>query len=545
MAIEVDLSSDTVTKPTPEMRRFMCEAEVGDEQKHEDPTVNLLQEMVAELLGKEAALFLPSGTMCNEIALRVHCRHGEEMLAHRSAHPIHFEAGGPAARAGVNGQSLDGPRGQYDAATLDAAIRPDNRYMPRSRLVWVEQTSNLGGGSIWPLEKIREVTDVARRRGLVSHMDGARLMNAVVATGVSAREWAAPFDSAWIDFTKGLGAPVGAAMAGSRDFIAEAWRLKQQMGGAMRQAGIISAGGIYALHHHVKRLAEDHGNARRLAEGLARLPGITLDPARVETNLVFFDLTGAIDAPTAVERLLARGIRMGALGPRTIRAVTHLDVTPAGIDKPLAVAREVFRGLAASRGSGSTTSRSACPGWPRRRPSSRASWAASPMPVAPRWAGASRWARTRTRAEDPSRSSSRSAHRAFSTAFLQSAVPASTTSPLRCRASTRSACAPKPPAMTSSGATTPTRNGRRPFCIRSRPSASWSSSPSLGLQTGSCLSSRLPRELPHHRRPRPSWVFACAASLASARSRSGPRCCTARWRRARGAASSFAGRARP
>ncbi len=344
MAIEVDLSSDTVTKPTPEMRRFMCEAEVGDEQKHEDPTVNLLQEMVAELLGKEAALFLPSGTMCNEIALRVHCRHGEEMLAHRSAHPIHFEAGGPAALAGVNVQSLDGPRGQYDAATLDAAIRPDNRYMPRSRLVWVEQTSNLGGGSIWPLEKIREVTDVARRRGLVSHMDGARLMNAVVATGVSAREWAAPFDSAWIDFTKGLGAPVGAAMAGSRDFIAEAWRLKQQMGGAMRQAGIIAAGGIYALHHHVKRLAEDHGNARRLAEGLARLPGITLDPATVETNLVFFDLTGAIDAPTAVERLLARGIRMGALGPRTIRAVTHLDVTPAGIDKTLAVAREVFRG---------------------------------------------------------------------------------------------------------------------------------------------------------------------------------------------------------
>jgi len=344
MAIEVDLSSDTVTKPTPEMRRFMCEAEVGDEQKHEDPTVNLLQEMVAELLGKEAALFLPSGTMCNEIALRVHCRHGEEMLAHRSAHPIHFEAGGPAALAGVNVQSLDGPRGQYDAATLDAAIRPDNRYMPRSRLVWVEQTSNLGGGSIWPLEKIREVTDVARRRGLVSHMDGARLMNAVVATGVSAREWAAPFDSAWIDFTKGLGAPVGAAMAGSRDFIAEAWRLKQQMGGAMRQAGIIAAGGIYALHHHVKRLAEDHGNARRLAEGLARLPGITLDPATVETNLVFFDLTGAIDAPTAVERLLARGIRMGALGPRTIRAVTHLDVTAAGIDKTLAVAREVFRG---------------------------------------------------------------------------------------------------------------------------------------------------------------------------------------------------------
>jgi threonine aldolase len=344
MAIEVDLSSDTVTKPTQDMRRFMCEAEVGDEQKHEDPTVNLLQEMVAELLGKEAALFLPSGTMCNEIALRVHCRHGEEMLAHQSAHPIHFEGGGPAALAGVNVRSLDGPRGQYDAATLEAAIRPDNRHMPRSRLVWIEQTSNLGGGSIWPLGKVREVTDVARRRGLATHMDGARLMNAVVASGVSAAEWAAPFDSAWIDFTKGLGAPVGAAIAGPRDFIAEAWRFKQQMGGAMRQAGIIAAGGIYALRHHVKRLAEDHANARRLAEGLAKLPGIKLDPATVETNLVFFDLTGSIDAPAAVQGLLARGVRMGALGPRTIRAVTHLDVSAAAIDKTLAAAREIFRG---------------------------------------------------------------------------------------------------------------------------------------------------------------------------------------------------------
>src|SRR6266536_20701 len=343
MAIEVDLYSDTVTRPTSEMRRFMCEAEVGDEQKHEDPTVNLLQEMVAELLGKEAALFLPSGTMCNEIALRVHCRHGEEMLAHKTAHPIHFETGGPAALAGVNVQGLDGPRGQYDAATLEAAIRPDNRHMPRSRLAWVEQTSNLGGGSIWPLAKVREVAAVARRRGLSTHMDGARLMNAVVASGVPAQEWAAPFDSAWIDFTKGLGAPVGAAIAGSRDVIAEAWRLKQQMGGAMRQAGIIAAGGIYALRHHVKRLAEDHANARRLAEGLAALPGVSLDPATIETNLVFFDVTGTIDAPKAVAGLLARGIRMGALGPRTIRAVTHLDVSAADIDKTLAAAREIFR----------------------------------------------------------------------------------------------------------------------------------------------------------------------------------------------------------
>ncbi|PYM23137.1 MAG: low specificity L-threonine aldolase [Candidatus Rokuibacteriota bacterium] len=341
--IDVDLYSDTVTRPTKDMRRFMCEAEVGDEQKHEDPTVNLLQDMVADLLGKEAAVFLPSGTMCNEIALRVHCRPGEEMLAHRTAHPIHFETGGPGALAGVNIRPLDGARGQYDAATLEEGIRPDFRHYPRSRLVWVEQTSNLGGGSIWPLARVRAVTDVARWHRLSTHLDGARLMNAVVASGVAAREWAAPFDSAWIDFTKGLGAPVGAALAGSREFIAEAWRLKQQMGGAMRQAGIIAAGGVYALRHHVKRLAEDHANARRLAEGLAALPGVRLDPATVETNIVFFDVGGPLDAPAVVEQLLARGVRMGAMGARTIRAVTHLDVSAEQIERALEAARAVLR----------------------------------------------------------------------------------------------------------------------------------------------------------------------------------------------------------
>ena len=344
MTLLVDLYSDTVTRPTAAMRRFMCDAEVGDEQKGEDPTVNLLQELVAELLGKEAAVFLPSGTMCNEIAIRVHCRPGDEMLAHRTAHPSHFETGGPGALAGANVRALDGPRGQYDAATLEEAIRrPGDRYAPRSRLAWVEQTSNLGGGAVWPLARVEAVTAAARRHGLATHMDGARLMNAVVASGVPARTWASAFDSAWIDFTKGLGAPVGAALAGSRAFIDEAWRCKQQMGGAMRQAGIIAAGGVYALRHHVERLAEDHANARRLAEGLAELPGVKLDPAEVETNLVFFDLTGSLDASAAVEGLRARGVRMGALGSRTIRAVTHLDVTTAGIDQALDAARQVFR----------------------------------------------------------------------------------------------------------------------------------------------------------------------------------------------------------
>lgn len=340
--ITVDLFSDTVTRPTDEMRRFMFEAEVGDEQRHEDPTVNLLQEMVAELLGKEAALFLPSGTMCNQISIRVHCRPGDEMIAHRTAHPINFEAGGPGALAGVNVRTVDGARGQYDADAAETAIRPGWREMPVTRLLWVEQTSNLGGGSIWPMERVQAVTGVARRHGLATHLDGARLLNAVVATGITAGDWAAPFDSAWIDFTKGLGAPVGAALAGSRDFIDAAWRLKQQMGGAMRQAGIIAAAGVYALRHHVDRLADDHANARRLAEGLAELPGVSLDPGAVETNIVLIELTGELDAPTARGALLERGVRVSDLGPRTLRAVTHLQIGAADVNRALAAFRDVF-----------------------------------------------------------------------------------------------------------------------------------------------------------------------------------------------------------
>lgn len=343
MPLDVDLYSDTVTKPSDEMRRFMCSAEVGDEQKGEDPTVNLLTELVADLLGKEAAVFLPSGTMCNEISMRVHCRPGEEMLAHRTAHPIHFESGGPAALAGINVRPLDGVRGIYSADAAEAGVRPPaNRHAPRTRLLWVENTSNLGGGSVWPLATIQAVTGVARRHGLATHLDGARLLNAVVASAISAKEYAAPFDSAWIDFTKGLGAPVGAALAGSRGFVEEAWRLKQQMGGAMRQAGIIAAGGLYALHHNVERLADDHANARRLADALAELPGVSLDPTTVETNIVLFDLTGELDAAGFVERLLEHGVRMGAMGPRTVRAVTHLDVSTEQTDRAIRAARAVL-----------------------------------------------------------------------------------------------------------------------------------------------------------------------------------------------------------
>ena len=270
----IDLYSDTLTKPTPDMRRFMCEAEVGDEQKGEDPTVNLLQEMVADLLGKEAAVFLPSGTMCNEIAVKVHTRPGDEVLADRTSHLIHFEGGGPGLLSGVLMGSLDGERGVFTGAQVRAATHPRSRYAPPTRLVSVENTSNLGGGRVWSLAQVEDVSRAARGLGLATHMDGARLLNAVVASGTPARAYAAHVDSLWIDFSKGLGAPVGACLAGSRAFIEEAWRYKQALGGAMRQAGIIAAGGVYALRHHVSRLAEDHDNAKAFARGIAGLRGI-------------------------------------------------------------------------------------------------------------------------------------------------------------------------------------------------------------------------------------------------------------------------------
>jgi threonine aldolase len=330
----VNLFSDTQTRPTDAMRRAMASAEVGDEQRFEDPTVNALQERVAALLGHEAALFLPSGTMCNAIAFRLHVRPGgDEVILDRTAHPVQYEAGGPAALSGAMLHVLDGDGGVFSGAQVEAAVRPPgDRYGPRSRLVSVEQTTNIGGGRVWPLATVQVVLEVAARHGLRTHLDGARLMNATVASGTDAAEFARGFDTAWIDFTKGLGAPVGAALAGSRELIDEAWRYKQMIGGALRQAGILAAAGLFALDHHVERLAEDHANARRLAEGLAELPGVELDPSRVETNIVVF---GVPDAFGLTGALWERGVEVAPLDPRRLRAVTHLDVDAAGIDRAL------------------------------------------------------------------------------------------------------------------------------------------------------------------------------------------------------------------
>jgi threonine aldolase len=332
----VNLYSDTQTRPTPEMREAIARADVGDEQRRADPTVIALEERVAALLGHEAAVFLPSGTMCNEIAIRLHVRPGgDEILLGRETHPLRFEAGGPAALSGAVMTIVEGEGGMFTAEALDAAIRaaaPGDRYAPRPRLVCVEQPTNMGGGRVWPVEQIQAVLEVARAHGLRMHLDGARLMNAVVASGVDAAAWAGGFDTAWVDFTKGLGAPVGACLAGSAEVIAEAWRWKQMLGGAMRQSGIVAAAGLYALDHHVDRLADDHARARRLAEGLARLPGAELDPATVETNILVFAVP---DAPAFCAALDRAGVMVIPLDARRVRAVTHLDVDDAGIDAAL------------------------------------------------------------------------------------------------------------------------------------------------------------------------------------------------------------------
>lgn len=338
MPVAVNLFSDTQTRPTAAMRAAMAEAEVGDEQSFADPTVTALCERVAALLGFETAVFLPSGTMCNAIAFRLHVRPGgDEALLHRTSHPIIAEAGGPAALSGAVLCPLDGERGMFGAETLRAALRPPgNRYLPRSRLVSIEQTTNVAGGRIWPLEQLRDVLEVARLAGLRTHLDGARLMNAVVASGVPAAEWARGFDTAWIDFSKGLGAPMGAVLAGSRELIDEAWRYKQMLGGALRQAGIVAAGALYALDHHVDRMAEDHELARELAAGLAEVPGVEIDAAAVETNIVVFRVPDAAGLCASLERA---GVKLGAIDGRTVRAVTHLDVDRAGVEAAVAAVR--------------------------------------------------------------------------------------------------------------------------------------------------------------------------------------------------------------
>jgi threonine aldolase len=339
--VRINLLSDTQTRPTAAMREAIARAEVGDEQIGDDPTVNVLCERVAELMGKQAAVFMPSGTMCNVAATLVHCRPGDEILAHETAHIIAREGGAHAAMGGFQIMPLAGADGQFSPEMFRAALHPRTRYQPPQTVVSVEQTANIGGGTIWTKAALDEVVKIAKSNGMATHMDGARLLNACVATGITARDMAAGWDSAWLDFSKGLGAPVGAVIAGSREFIDEVWRWKQRLGGSMRQAGICAAACVYALDHHVDRLADDHANARALARGLSQINGVEVQ--QPETNLVFFNPGGAgVSGDKMVEALRQRGVLLAMMDGR-IRACTHLDVTASMIDETVGLVREIAR----------------------------------------------------------------------------------------------------------------------------------------------------------------------------------------------------------
>lgn len=343
----IPLSSDTETRPTPAMREAIAAALVGDEQRREDPTVIALEERVAVLLGKEAALWMPTGTLCNIVAMRLHTRPGEVVVADARSHVIRAESGGPAVHSGVLFEPVDTERGVFGPEALEAALAKAGGLPPpwgsRASLVCVEQTHNFSGGSVWPLPTLQAMSEAARARGLALHMDGARLMNAAVATGVPAAAYAACMDSVWIDFTKGLGAPIGAVMAGSREFVERARAAKHLFGGAMRQAGIAAAGCLHALDHHVERLADDHAHARRLALGLAAMPDLRLMDAEPPTNIVYFAPVPGhrLDAAALARALLDRGVRLSVV-QGWLRAVTHLDVSADDIEFALSATREVL-----------------------------------------------------------------------------------------------------------------------------------------------------------------------------------------------------------
>lgn len=335
----IDLRSDTVTRPTPEMRRVIAEATVGDDVLGDDPTVIALQDKLAALMGKEAACFVPTGTMANQAAIRAHTEPGDEVIAHADSHIIHYETGSPAALSGVMIRPMSGPRGLFDIADLEAGVRPDNMHSPRSRLVLIENTQNRGGGSIWPMDQIARVTRRARELGLRLHMDGARIWNACAATGNAPADYAKHFDTVSCCFSKGLGCPVGSAVVGDKATIARVHRFAKMFGGKMRQSGILAAAAIYALDHHRERLKEDHANAKRLADLVNDIPGLALARTQrdtgVETNMVFIDLP--LQAKRAAAQLseafAAVGVRMLPNSPTRLRAVCHLDVTRPMIDE--------------------------------------------------------------------------------------------------------------------------------------------------------------------------------------------------------------------
>jgi threonine aldolase len=340
----IDLRSDTVTKPTPGMRQAMARAEVGDDMVGEDPTVNRLEAMCCEIFGKAAAVFACSGTQSNQMGVRAHCLPGDELLINESGHIANFEAGAPAALSGVTVRTIAAPGGLLDVDDVRGKIRADNQHLCRTRLLCIENTTNVGGGRAFPLAQIERLGRWAHQHGLKVHMDGARLFNAVVARSYTAAEASRHVDTVSVCFSKGLGCPMGSVLVGAADDIARARRARKLFGGALRQAGIVAAAAIHALEHHVERLAEDHANARLLAEAITGIEGLSVDPDEVETNLVFFEIDP--DLGTAAQfsaGLLKRGVKIGAVGPHRLRACTHLDVDSDDIARAVEILRSTAR----------------------------------------------------------------------------------------------------------------------------------------------------------------------------------------------------------
>ena len=337
----IDLRSDTVTRPSDGMRRAMYEAEVGDDVYGEDPTVNRLEARVADRLGTEAALFVPSGTMANQICLHVLTDPGDEILLERSAHIFNYESGAAGLLSGIQLNPIDGDDGLLVPERVEAAIRPDTMVMPPSRVVSVENTANTPGGVVYPLDRIEAIAEVARAHDLHLHLDGARLWNAAAAHDVPERAYVAPFDLAWVALSKGLGCPAGSVVAGPEALIAKARRTRKRFGGGMRQAGILAAAGLYALDHHRPHLSDDHAKARRLAEVLETLPAFEVDLDRVETNIVVFE-SPTTPAEEIVDTLAEEDVHLTAFGPHTLRATTHRDVSTAEVDTAIDALRAQF-----------------------------------------------------------------------------------------------------------------------------------------------------------------------------------------------------------